>query len=104
MAASAALIGVFFIPSAFAEVINNIFLTRWGNIISLRALIGAAWGGLFGTFVRQTGRMRSFSPRRTLFVDLFEPPLWSAWLMLFAICAVCLLLLSRKVRAYEVVS
>src|SRR5947209_334995 len=104
MAASAALIGVFFIPSAFAEVINNIFYTRWGDLISLRALIGAAWAGLFGTFVRQAGRIRSFNPRRTLFVDLFQPPLWSAWLMLFAICAVCLLLLYRKVRAYEVVN
>ena len=104
MAASAALIGVFFIPSAFAEIINTIFLTRWGNIISLRALIGAVWGGLFGTFVRQTGRIRSFNPRRHLFVDLFEPPLWSAWVMLFAFCAFCLWLLYRKVRAYEVVS
>src|SRR5437868_655225 len=104
MAASAALIGAFFIPSAFAEIINTIFLTRMGNIISLRALIGAAWAGLFGTFVRQTGRIRSFSPRRSLFVDLFEPPLWSAWLMLFLICAVCLWILVRKVRAYEVVS
>lgn len=105
IAASAALIGVFFIPSAFAEIINNIFVTRWGNIISLRALMGAVWGSLFGTFMRQTGRMRfNFSPRRTLFVDLFEPPIWSAWLMLFAICALCLLLLYRKVRAYEVVS
>jgi ABC-2 type transport system permease protein len=105
MAASAALIGVFFIPSAFAEIINTIFLTRWGNIVSLRALIGAVWGSLFGTFARQTGRIRmNFSPRRQLFVDLFEPPIWSAWLMLFAICALCLLLLARKVRAYEVVS
>jgi hypothetical protein len=104
MAASAALIGVFFIPSAFAEIINNIFLTRWGNIVSLRALIGAVWASLFGTFVRQTGRIRDFNPRRRLFVDLFEPPVWSAWLMLFAICALCLLLLARKVRAYEVVS
>lgn len=104
MAASAALIGVFFIPSAFAEVINNIFLTRWGNIISLRALIGAVWGSLFGTFVRQTGRIRGFSSGRRLFVDLFEPPVWSAWLMLFLIGALCLLLLVRKIRAYEVVN
>lgn len=103
MAASAALIGIFFIPSAFAEIINEVFMTRWGNIISLRALIGAVWGGLFGTFERETGRIRDFSPRRTLFVDLFEPPLWSAWMMLFAICGLCLFLLYRKVRAYEVV-
>jgi ABC-2 type transport system permease protein len=104
IAASAALIGIFFIPSAFGEAINGIFVTRAGHIISLPMLISAAWSGLFGTFVRQTGRMRGFSQGRRLFVDLFEPPLWASWLMLVAIGAFCLLLLYRKVRAYEVVS
>ena len=32
-----------------------------------------------------------------------EPPLWASWLVLFLICAFCLWLLSRKVKAYEVV-
>src|SRR2546427_655131 len=36
--ASAALLGLFFIPSIFGEFINQIFLTRWGNLISLGAL------------------------------------------------------------------
>src|SRR5436305_11382463 len=40
VAARAALLGVFFIPTAFAEIINQIFETRWGQIIDLRALIG----------------------------------------------------------------
>lgn len=103
MAASAALIGVFFIPSAFAEVINNLFLTRWGNVISLRALIGAVWGGLFGiTNAPVRGRAHNFRARQTFF-EIFDPPLWTAWFMLLTICAFCLLLLYRKVRAYEVV-
>ena len=37
--ASGALLGLFFIPSVFGEVVNQIFLTRWGNIISLGALM-----------------------------------------------------------------
>jgi hypothetical protein len=37
-------------------------------------------------------------------VDLFEPPLWASWLVLLIICGFCLLLLVRKIRAYEVVS
>jgi len=32
-----------------------------------------------------------------------EPPLWASWMVLFLICALCLLLLSRKVKAYEVI-
>ena len=104
IAASAALIGVFFIPAAFAEALNEIFRTRFGNIISLPNIIKSAWSGLFGTFVQHTGRVRGFHQGRRVFVDLFEPPLWGSWLVLGAIGAFCLLLLVRKVRAYEVVS
>ncbi|HUQ34050.1 MAG TPA: hypothetical protein VM095_18150 [Pyrinomonadaceae bacterium] len=104
IAASAALIGIFFIPAAFSEAINNIFQTHGGHIISLPSLIRATWSGLFGTWVQQTGRMRGFNNGRRLFVDLFEPPLWSSWLVLLLIGGFCLLLLVRKIRAYEVVS
>jgi hypothetical protein len=34
---------------------------------------------------------------------LNEPPLWASWAALFVVCAICLALLSRKVKAYEVV-
>ncbi|HEX8921925.1 MAG TPA: hypothetical protein VF766_10635 [Pyrinomonadaceae bacterium] len=104
IAASAALIGVFFIPAAFGGAINNIFLTRAGNLLSLPNLLKSAMSGLFGTFVAQTGRIRGYMNGRRVFVDLFEPPLWSTWLVLCVICAFCLLLLVRKIRAYEVVS
>src|ERR1043166_4628732 len=49
VASRAALLGVFFIPTAFAEIVNQIFETRWGQIIDLRALIGNVWAGLFGS-------------------------------------------------------
>jgi ABC-2 type transport system permease protein len=99
--ASAALLGIFFIPSVFGEVVNQIFQTRWGNIISLGALIKNVTAGLFGTFVRAydlpdwNGRFGA--------ITVYEPPLWAAWFALFVVCVICLALLSRKVKAYEVV-
>ena len=50
--ASAALLGLFFIPSVFGEVVNQLFRTRWGSIISLGALMRNVTAGLFGTFRR----------------------------------------------------
>jgi hypothetical protein len=34
---------------------------------------------------------------------MLEPPLWISWLLIALICAVCVWLLARKVRAYEVI-
>jgi ABC-2 type transport system permease protein len=104
LAARAALLGAFFIPTIFAEIINGIFQTHWGHIFDLQALIRNVWSGLFGTFVRQMSNVEEFRNGRVI-RQLFmsEPPLWASWFMLFLICAVCLWLLSRKVRAYEVV-
>ena len=101
--ASGALLGLFFIPSIFGEVVNNLFLTRWGNIISLGALIKNVTSGLFGTFVRNTGMVIGFDGRVAREIILTEPPLWSSWAVLFLVCAACLALLSWKVKAYEVV-
>lgn len=103
-AARAALLAIFFIPTIFAAVVNEIFQTRWAHIFDLRALIGNVWAGLFGTFVRQTGEQEQFQNGRLIRqVIVTEPPLWASWFVLFLICALCLWLLSRKVRAYEVV-
>lgn len=101
--ASAALLGIFFIPSVFGEVINNIFLTRWGNIISLGALIKNVTAGLFGTFVRASGHFTDWRSGPGHEFIVYEPPLWASWFALFVVCAICLALLSRKVKAYEVV-
>lgn len=103
LAASAALFGLFFIPSVFAGMVNALFLTRIGNLFSLGTLSSSVWSGLFGTFVRESGHVRGRINGRFVDVVMREPPLWSSWLMLSLICAVCLLLLYRKVRAYEVV-
>jgi ABC-2 type transport system permease protein len=103
--ASATLLGVFFIPSVFGAVINEIFLTRWGNLISIGMLMKNVTAGLFGTFVRSVTerRIRDFDGGVFREVIVNEPPLWASWAALFVLCAICLAILSRKVKAYEVV-
>lgn len=100
--ASGALLGLFFIPSVFAEVVNVIFRTRWAHIISLSALMKNVSAGLFGTFERTTTFVTDFDGTLDRVV-LTEPPLWASWAALFVVCAICLAVLSRRVKAYEVV-
>jgi ABC-type transport system involved in multi-copper enzyme maturation permease subunit len=104
MAASAALIGVYLIPAVFSEVINQIFTTRWGHILSIDWLRRAVTAGLFGTFVQTDRHIANFDGARASEVILSEPPVWFCWFALFFICVICLGLLSRKVKAYEVIS
>ena len=104
VAARAALLGVFFVTQVFAAFVNVIFKTHWANIISLNNLIGNVWLGLFGLFVQRPVEFQDYSNGRVLREAVMgEPPLWASWLALFLICAFCLWLLSRKVKAYEVV-
>jgi ABC-2 type transport system permease protein len=102
--ASGALLAIFFIPSAFGEIVNALFRTRLGHLISLGAIMNSVWRGLFGRFERKTGQIEGMMANgRMIEMTLYEPPLWSSWLALALICAFCVLLLMRKVRAYEVV-
>jgi len=106
--ASGALLGLFFVPSAFGEIVNQLFLTRSGHLISLWATMNSIWRGLFGLFVRQTGAVsgRVSNPiydGQSVDIVLLEPPLWVSWLIIALVCAVCVWVLARKVRAYEVI-
>ena len=103
--ASGAMLGLFLIPSVFGEFMNLVFLTHWGNIVSLGGLMKNVTGGLFGTFDRVGGRIQitDWDDNVVREVLLMEPPLWACWTALFIICAVCLALLHWKVKAYEVV-
>jgi ABC-type transport system involved in multi-copper enzyme maturation permease subunit len=103
--ASASILGLFFIPSIFGEFINVVFMTRWGSLISLGALMRSVSAGLFGTFVRtyDTVRLTDFNNNVVREFVINEPPLWCSWGALFVVCAICLALLSWKVKAYEVV-
>lgn len=106
--ASGALLGLFFMPSAFGAIVNELFLTRAGNLISLWAMMNNIWRGLFGLFDRQSGTIRGkvsnpIYDEQFFNIVLLEPPLWASWLVIALVCGVCIWLLARKVRAYEVI-
>jgi hypothetical protein len=106
--ASGALLGLFFVPSAFGEIVNDLFLTRVGSLVSMWASMNSIWRGLFWLFERRAGTIRGtvsnpIYERQYFDFVLLEPPLWSSWLMVALVCGVCLWVLFRKVRAYEVI-
>lgn len=98
MAASAAFVGLLFIPGLVAGVVDS-FLAgrRWGDLISPIGDMRIVWNGLFGLSMRE--------PRivfgRHMLVITGPPPAWSAWLALAAIAGLCLWLLHRRLRPYE---
>ena len=107
--ASGAMLGLFFVPSALGEIINQLFLTRSGQLISLWATTNSVWRGLFGLFERRAGTVRGTVTNpiyQEQFFDivLLEPPLWASWLVIAVVCGICVLVLARKVRAYEVIT
>src|SRR4051812_31245179 len=106
--ASGALLGMFFVPSAFGEIVNQLFLTRVGHLISMWATVNSIWFALFGIFEQQNGRVngRINNPiydGQMVNIILREPPVWASWLVIILVCGVCVWLLSRRVRAYEVI-
>lgn len=106
--ASGAMLGIFLVPSAFGEIVNNLFLTKTGNLISIWATMNNIWRGLFGLFERRAGTIKGtvtnpIYDKQFFDIVLLEPPLWASWLMLAAVCGICVWLLARKVRAYEVI-
>jgi ABC-2 type transport system permease protein len=84
--ARAVLLGIFALSPAVAGAINEIFETSWGSILNPGLMLVNIWQGLFRV------------PQST------AVPLWAAWATILVWCAVSLLLLARKVRAYEIVS
>jgi ABC-type transport system involved in multi-copper enzyme maturation permease subunit len=104
--ASAALLGIFFVPSVFGEVVNQIFATRWASVISIGAMMKNVSSGLFGSFVQTVGQrtVEDFDGTVISVITITEPPLWVCWGVLFLVCAICLAILSRRVKAYEVVT
>ncbi len=82
------LLGVYVFSVVLSEAINGTFRTDWGSVLNPARTIVMAWLGLF--------RMHSLLDQRGI-------PLWSAWVALAVMCVVALVLLERKVRAYEVV-
>jgi hypothetical protein len=89
---------VFFVAAGFGGVVNTVEDTRWGSLLNISNLIGTVWVSLFEGSDPQSNGALFFrvSPFHSI-------PLWSCWLALAAICAGCVYLLARKIRAVEVV-
>ena len=106
--ASGAMLALFFVPSAFGAIVNELFLTRAGHLVSLWATMNNIWMGLFGLFQRRVGSVRGrvttpIYDNELVDIALLEPPLWASWLVIALVCAICVWLLARRVRAYEVI-
>ncbi len=84
LAAGALLFGVFFAAAGFGEAINQTLDVKSGDLINLTKVIQTIWRGLFRQPLRDG--LSAFS----------------AWEVVLTLSAVCLLLLAKKVRAYQV--
>jgi ABC-2 type transport system permease protein len=82
-----ALLIVFFALTGFGQALNMTLNGWWGWLLSLPSAMGGVWAGLFG----QDHQVPN------------PQPVWAAWLTLAAGCLLALWLLSRRIRAYEVV-
>jgi len=85
VAAGAVLMGVFFAGAGFGSAVNQVLRTQNGYLLNIRQVIYTVWAGLFGT-----------DPDNGL-------SLQNAWMVLGVVVAACILLLLRRVRAFEVV-
>ena len=91
LAASAALFGLFIISSAIGFMVNGVLRTRWGSLFNLNMVMKTIEDSLFRN-ANSTG-----------LPGWMVLPAPAAWIMLGLFLAMCLFLLTRKVRAYEVV-
>jgi ABC-2 type transport system permease protein len=85
IAAGGLILGVFFVGAGFGAVINNVMRTKNGSMIDIVQMMATAWGQLFRY---DTGNGITAA---------------QAWMVLAIVSAISLWLLSRKVRAFEVV-
>jgi len=83
--AGALLLGVMFFGAGFGQAINAVLRTNSGYFMNIGFLMGTVWNALFRVDVEH------------------EIPVAAAWIALLVYCSICLGLLMRKVRAYEVV-
>jgi len=85
IAAGACVLGLYFVGAGFGEAINEILRTRKGSLINLGEVMHTIWGSFFD-YSRDT--------------DL---SVLQAWIVLGVICVLCLGLLAKRIRGFEVV-
>lgn len=91
--ARGAIFGGMIVLRGVGLVINELFETGWGDLIAPTAVHQTIWADLFG-----------HAAWIELFNDSAAIPVWSAWLMVGLVCTLCLVILARRTRAYEVVA
>jgi ABC-2 type transport system permease protein len=79
------LLAVLFFGAGFAQAINVVMRTQMGHFLDIVYLMATVWSSLF-----RFDAGRAMSPEQ-------------AWIALLVYCGICLALLVRKVRAYEVI-
>ena len=90
IAATALMLGIFFLLPAAAQILDAILRTQWGNVFNITHMISLVWMRLF----RES--------QAELPPALRGIPLWAAWASLLSTCTACFWLLDRKLRAREV--
>jgi ABC-2 type transport system permease protein len=85
IAAGAGVLAVYFLGAGFGAAINGVLRTPYGSLIDLRQVVHTIWADLF--------RYDSGT----------EMSVVHAWLVLAVTCALCLRLLAKRIRGFEVV-
>jgi ABC-2 type transport system permease protein len=83
---------VYFGGAFFAQVVDALFHSQWGYVLDLHHTIRRVWAQLFAT------------PAPFFFSRPIDVPMWAAWGALAALIGLSVWLLSRRIRAYEVIS
>jgi ABC-2 type transport system permease protein len=91
IAATALMLGIFFLLPALSAVLDAILRTQWGSLINITHMMSIVWAHLF--------RLQAIERHSSGF-DVV--PLWAAWASLLSLCTACFWLLDRKLRAREV--
>ena len=85
IAAGGLVLGVFFAGAGFGTALNNVMRTQYGTLLNLTQVMYTIWSQLF-----RVGPTDGISAR-------------SAWICLGVVCTICLWMLVKRVRAFEVV-
>ena len=85
IAAGGLVLGVFFAGAGFGTALNSVMRTQYGTLLNLTQVMYTVWSQLF-----RVGTTEGISAR-------------SAWICLAVVCAICLWMLLKRVRPFEVV-
>jgi ABC-2 type transport system permease protein len=92
IAATALMMGIFFVLPGFGLAVGAVLRTQWGWLFNFGYLIIEVWARLFRIVDQPMHRGGG----------LYLVPVWSAWVTLLTVCTFCVWLLHRRLKAREV--